>query len=514
MKATILIFSIFILVICSHSQANNELPFPTESQRKEIANQLLKGIESIDAITIDLRDSTRKVNWVAFKTITSNNIVNAITWNALYSSLDNIHYGILNRHSYVLIDKSISKNIKSLPRWPQFELGYSWPEVNFFSVKNSQNIDSINGRKINDIFDEFFNLYCNDIHQSGCLRLFSDYMKLGYHFLGGTSELKIKFTNGSQEKVTQQQKIKRKKRELIECESLYSSLNVSLVYNGSQSCLFESKNGYVLKIFYFGKWGSKSGDIYCEKAEDKGMCADINEVKRITKKFGRKPLTIDLQNNVGGSENTPWIAALTKKGFKDNLVLYKNIELLTDLEIRSSAFYHNDRAENWYQKVKNNISPEDKFLPLRTDFCRGSTTCEMKDINSSSQPINYSELKLIINEKCMSSCDDFIWRTRQYAQAKTYGQLSATDGAFARLNGYLYIMKNGKVKNIIVGEDYEPSVDNGTLIVNYRIPISKTVSFKGKDLEGDDTILDFPLSINHVNFTNIEEDNLRRALSL
>jgi len=339
-------------------------------------------------------------------------------------------------------------------------------------------------------------------------------MKFGYHFLGGATELKIIYENGSHEKVTQQKKVKLKKREQNDCETLYSSLNVSLIYNGSQSCLFESKNGYVLKIFYFGKWGSQFGDIYCKKTEGKGMCADINEVKRITQEFGRKPLIIDLQSNGGGSENTPWIAALTKEGFKDNLVLYKNIEFLTDIEIRSSAFYHNERAENWYQKVKINISPKDKFLPLRTDFCRGSTTCEMKDVNSSSQPINYSDLKLIINEKCVSSCDDFIWRTRQYAQAKTYGQLSATDGAFARLNGYLYIMKNGKVKNIIVGEDYEPSVDNGTLIVTYRIPISKTVSFKGKDLEGDDTILDFPLSITHDNFEKIEEDNLKRVFNL
>ena len=75
-------------------------------------------------------------------------------------------------------------------------------------------------------------------------------------------------------------------------------------------------------------------------------------------------------------------------------------------------------------------------------------------------------------------------------------------------------MKDGKINNIIVGEDQEPSSDIGTLIVTYRMPISKTVNFKGKNLEGDDSILDYPLSITKENFKNIAEDNLRRALNL
>lgn len=513
-KIIALMFIIIAQAIFSKSLADNELPFPVESQRRKIAVYLFSGIESIDAITINLRNKTRKVDWKTYKEKSIEKIANSSNWSSFYQSLDNIHYGILSRHSYVLVDRYIENKANPIERWPSIELGYSWPEVSFFSTKNHKDIESINGFNIEKIFDQFFNYYCNDIHQSGCLKLFSDYMKSGYRFMGKADKLVINFKDGSSELIVNKKDEKNKKQKATECQKMYPSLYVELIYAGNQSCLYQKNDILVLKIFHFGKWGTSSDDIYCEHAAKKGMCSDINEIKRVTTTEPEKHLVIDLQDNKGGTENTPWIAALTYNGFKDNLVLYKNISILSDPEIRSSAFYHSDRAETWYKKITKNVSSSDVFLPLRADFCRGASDCDVRTIKSSPTPIKYKSLKLVINENCVSSCDDFIWRTRQYANAKTYGQLSATDGAYARLNGYLFIDQNGKLTNVIAGEGIIPSNVGATLLVAYQIPISKTVDINGDPLEGDGSILDNILPINKSNFGHITEDNLARALNM
>ncbi len=509
----------FILLILaqttfSKSIADSVLPFPNESQRKEIAAQLLSGIESIDAITIELRNKTRKVDWKTYKTISSQNIISSSDWNSLYRSIDNLHYGILNRHSYLMVNKSIQSNVTNYEKWPRLELGYTWPEVSFFSTINHKSIKLVNNRKIEDLFEEFFNIYCNDVHESGCLRLFTSYMKSGYYFSGEVDQLLVNYVDGSSETIEKKGKLKRKKKVPSDCSKMYSSLKLNLIYDGSQSCLYETKDTYVLKIFYFGKWGTNHDDIYCENAKEQGMCFDINEIKRITRTSSVKSLVIDIQNNKGGTENTPWIAALTKNGFKDNLVLYKNISLLSEPDVRNSAFYPSERAEKWYHNIIEKVDNNDEFLPVRPDFCRGSIECDIRTISSSSTPIKYKDLKLVINGGCVSSCDDFIWRTRQYAKAKTYGQLSATDGAYARLNGYLFMNDQGQITNIITGEGNQPSGDNGALLVTYQVPISKTVTFEGKPLEGDYTILDHPLPINKLNFSNLEVENVEKTLNL
>ncbi len=242
------------------------------------------------------------------------------------------------------------------------------------------------------------------------------------------------------------------------------------------------------------------------------MCFDINEIKRITRNSPAKSLVIDIQNNGGGTENTPWIAALTTNGFKDNLVRYRNIALLSEPEVREYAFYFSERAERWYQNIIERVDGKERFLPVRPDFCRGSTQCDVKTTASSTNPIKYKDLRLVINQGCVSSCDDFIWRTRQYANAKTYGQVSATDGAYARLNGFLFIDNHGQITNVITGEGDKPSGEHGTLLVTYQLPISKTVTLAGENLEGNPDVLDYPLPITKENFAQIELFNLAAAL--
>lgn len=514
LKITTFMLLLLTQVVHSKPAVNDTLTFPSSAQRTEIATKLFLAIESIDAVTIALRNNTRKVDWQTYKAMMIENITSASDWNSLYRAIDNLHYGILNRHSYLIPSDSIKNRVTNYPRWPGVEIGYTWPKVTFFSLKNQKSIASLNGRNIEEIFEEFFNLYCNDVHRSGCLGLFTNYIKSGYIFLGDTSPLVVTYIDGSTDSLLPTESKRSSPKTAFNCELLYPSLNLELVYDGNQSCLYQSTSSYVLKILYFGNWGTSHDDIYCQHSNNSGMCSEINQIKKITRNSPAKHLIIDLQDNGGGSENTPWIAALTKNGFQDNLVRYRNIPHLSDSKTRNGAFYGSERAENWYQKIISQSDNLDRFLPVRGDFCRGSLVCGNDTIPSSTTPIKYKDLKLVINRGCVSSCDDFIWRTRQYANAKTYGQLPATDGAYARLSGYLFIDQQGQINNIITAEDTLPSGEHGTLLVSYKIPITKTVDANGNTLEDNSRVLDHPLTIEKHNYQQLTLANLARVLNL
>ncbi|OKY26517.1 S41 family peptidase [Thalassotalea sp. PP2-459] len=507
---------IYVLALFTQVFVVHAAEFPTKHEREAIVESLLNGIESVDGVTIELRDSTRVVKWDNFKKIATRNVVSASDWSSLYSAINNIHDGIINRHSYIQVEEGIRKHVKAIAKWPRYKLGYTWPNITFFDLDNKQTILSLNGTSVIDLFDEFFNLYCNDVHDIGCLKLFSVAIGRGYRFKDNAEKLDVTFKGGSKKQVLTPQKLKKiaKKGEPKQCENLYTNLPKNLVFKGDQSCLFEIDNHYLLKIRYFGRWGTEQNDIYCQKVTTEGMCSDILAIKNILSQQTAKPLIIDLQNNGGGSENTPWIAALTTNGFMDNVVLYRSLALLKDKDIRKDSFYDNEYAENWYQKIKVNMSEQHKYLPPRADFCRGSKECALENIPSAKLPIKYRALTLVINETCVSSCDDFVWRTRRYAQAKTVGQLPATDGAYARIKGYIYVDKQGNIGHTHVGESQDVPAEAETLLVSYRMPISKTIDVDGNNLDGADNVLDVAIPITKENYTNIEDINVKFALGL
>ena len=509
------VLSFFLFLPFVNANAQDSLSYLNKAQREKLADEIFNGIERLDAITIELRNNTRSIDWEAYKTLSKANIVEATDWNSLYHALDNLHYGIINRHSYVLVAESIASQVTKFNRWPQFEIGYSWPEIEFFALDNNKNINTINGKKISVIFEQFYNLYCNGAHHSDCLKLFSEYLASGYSFLNNLDTLLVEFDDESQHKITKAPATKNQKPTTKTCDALYTSLDAKLIYDGSQSCLFETQSAYILKILFFGGWGTSSDNIHCKGELDNGMCKDIHSIATVTQSKKSKPMIIDLQDNGGGSENTPWVAALTRHGFKENLVAYRNLTLLNDDEIRHGAFYGIKAAERWYQSLtESDKSSKKAFLPARVDFCQGSKNCAFETIPSSPTPINYTDLKIISNGKCVSSCDDLIWRTSQYAKAKTYGQLPATDGAYARLNAHVFMTQDGEIETVVTGEGSSPDLGNGTLLLHYRIPVTKTVDTLGNNLEGNTNYLDYPLPITKDNFRDIAEDNVRRVLNL
>lgn len=502
-----------VLFIFLPANACGSLDFPNKNLRKEIVIKFFDSVEQLDAVTIEVRNKTRAVDWQTYRDINITKITNSENWDDLYQSLFNLHFGIINRHSYVLVSEEVTRQKTIRAKWPKYELGYTWPETTFFSLENSKEIQAINNIPVTDLFHTFFNFYCNDAHIQGCLSRFSEYMKVGYFFQGSIQTLLVEFSDGSRQIVEQKNVIQAEQRDDSTCENSYPNTSAKLFYDGHQVCLFRVDNSNVLRIRKFANWGTNYSDIYCVSPKQNGMCRDINYVKSFINEHEISDLVIDVQGNGGGSEVTPWIAALTRAGFYDNRIKYRNLDLLNDSLIRENAFYYSHKGERWFKKVTKTLDSKQEFLPVRADFCRGSINCEVSHIKSARYPIRYKNLKIITDRNCVSSCDDFIWRLKEFANAKVYGQPPATDGVYARLNGYLFLSKDKTVNLVVLGEDHDIPDDMGDLILSYRIPISKTVSKDGNTMEGDISVLDVPLSVTKENFKHIQTANLIRALS-
>ena len=82
---------------------------------------------------------------------------------------------------------------------------------------------------------------------------------------------------------------------------------------------------------------------------------------------------------------------------------------------------------------------------------------------------------------CVSSCDDFVWRMQDYANAKVYGLPPAQDATYARIKLYLYKDQNDEIKSKAVGEMTKLEAENGELFLAVIImPYSKSVTHSGK----------------------------------
>jgi len=502
----------FLLVLFCFATKAAEPAFPDAAQRQAIANELFSGMESIDAVSVYVRDQTRDVSWQQYKARASAQIVQAHNWQLLTAAIDKVHDGIVNQHSFLLTGDGLNKYRKRAMTWPAIKIGYSWPTLSFFDLANGKDIKSLNGVSVKALFDDYYNLFCASAHKSGCLESFVTALAQGYRFDVLKPALDIGYSDGNIVRLTAspatQPMVKRSKPS---CNGLYDGLPLKQRFASEQACLYETKDAFVLKILYFGDWGTQDSDFNCRLVPKGGICGAIRQINAILHKQPAKDLVIDLQNNPGGSENTPWLSAFGRP-FKDNFVRFRNVEALRDAQVRGYAFYGNERAEAWYQSLSD-ADKTTEYLPLRADFCRGDAFCQSTNVALSHHVLLHKRLAIVTNSKCASSCDDLIWRLKTYANAKVYGQEPATDGTYASLDGYLLLTPDGASKSVIAGAGQQPDVGSNLVLAHYRLPVTRTVDLNGKVLEGNANVLDVPLAISKESFQTRTQQNLLNTLA-
>ncbi|WP_440055293.1 hypothetical protein ACSLBF_03905 [Pseudoalteromonas sp. T1lg65] len=517
-------FTLLLLSCLSYSALANEntRTFLSKKELNNLSTELLEQIERLDATAITVRNQTRTVKWPDYKATALANLNRATSWEELATQVAKLHYGIVNRHSYISFEAPLPNGTTlNVDRWPKMELGYTWPNVSFFDVNSGKAVSKINDQSVHALFENHYNHYCNIANRHGCLRDFTNQLAKGYWFAQSRQPITLSYADGSKQTLSQKQLTtntnESSKSNQLEsaCENNYLSPEFTLRYSGEHACLYDNKDAYVLKISHFPAWGTDDDDIYCNRFTTNGMCKEITEIINKANSTPKPNLVIDLQGNRGGSENTPWVAALTQNGFTDNLIQYKNITELKYESLRSRLFYGLEEAETWYQSImKSSQHTNSPFLPVRGDFCRDGN-CSLQKVPSNKLNFHYDTLAIVTDEDCVSSCDDLVWRTKKFAGATVYGQPPSSDGAYASAKGHILLTKSGEVQTVLAG-GYSSTPDFGEdkHLITFRVPVVKTVNEHGKLLEGDASVLDVPLEINRSNYNHIKLDNVVRTVDL
>lgn len=210
-----------------------------------------------------------------------------------------------------------------------------------------------------------------------------------------------------------------------------------MVHQGHLACLFEKSddpNVAVLRIQSFQYRGTDPKDPI------QSVQAEVNALYPYwTKHSGDyKTLVVDLLDNHGGNAPIPYYEILFQTPFQEQWVRFKKIKEFDDAKIRQNGIFWNDRAQELlYQKRLQSGEwaklKEGEFADPSPMFCADDgIPCDEKLFVPRSHSFR-GEVKVMVNEFCISSCDGFAWAMKNTLNAKFFGFPQAADAAYARL---------------------------------------------------------------------------------
>jgi hypothetical protein len=229
-------------------------------------------------------------------------------------------------------------------------------------------------------------------------------------------------------------------------------------------------------------------------------------------------LVFDLQDNLGGNENTPFVKMFCPKPFTDTRVHYRKTELIEDPEIRNALNYFTPNAENWYRTLQENgIYQKVKygdFLPVRGDFCRGDSLCGTTLINPNNDLTSkFKKIIILTNHATGSSADDFVFRLKEFGGAYVVGQPHSADLTYSLISVVYYINEQGNLDRVFYGNAQEKPSISGKELFKIDIPYAKTVDTNGNMLQGNPLEMDLLVPITPNNFNTVKKDVLDQTIN-
>lgn len=510
----------FILCSCISLQGQEmSKDFLNKSQLKDLYKSIVQEIDYLDAEGIAVRNSTKTVSWEQYKKYHKKPFTKSKTFQELEENFKNFGSGFVCGHSdfdfLYTNEKDKAAAIKS-----DIKIGFTYPDVSFFDLKSKKTIKLINGKPINAVFEHFLNYQTANNTLNDCQNAFVKAFEKGRLLVDGEKLHSITFQDETAQKITFSPKISTKSfyeiySEAIVLEGKYKDWQV--VEQGYKVAVLQQKNVALVKIKDFIYFKGRGGEMACqEAAKDSTQCSDIQIIRKALKKIADETdyLVIDLQGNYGGQENTWFLSELCPNDFYDLRVQYKKTPLLKNDTLRPYLFYNSERAENWYQNLaKSSVYKQiddGDFLPIRADFCRGDELCEMKPISpTGTSTQDFEQIIVLVNEDTASSADDFAYRMNEYGNALMAGQPQSADLTYSLVGVLFYIDKKGDIQKTYVGNRQQEHEVNGTELLKFSIPYSKTVDKNGHLLQGKPLKLDVEVPITKDNFENREENTLQ-----
>ena len=493
--------AMLLLVVAVPASSSGEAPpFIGLEVRSALFDLLVSEIERLDADAIRLRERHKKTSWEEFKALSEPAFAYARSWAELEEAVDAFSAGFTNGHSSIRLADGVRASRGAAPTaepLPGPYLGYEARSGQFFAVTTGQTVEALNGEAMADRFARFVDLECPFAADTVCARALAERLFAGTLEAGGrtVSKVTVRADEGPEELPAERLlgSGPRPYSELVgeSCESIGARYaGWRLRFSGRQMCLFERDRTALLKIKYFGPWGTDAADFRCQrpKLEPGSMCREARAVSALLADAEVADLIVDLQNNPGGTESTAVLAALSPRPFRDLAVRYRNTVELRDPGLRAFLFYRSEKAEAWYRELEaSGRLPdvrESRFLPARGDFCRGPLGCRLGAIEPSAAAVSVERLSVVVNGRCVSSCDDLALRLRRYAGARIYGEPPVGDTTYARIRGTLYLTDRGSVAARTAGEGQAIELpDSSQELIVFRLPYTRTVDDEGLPLE-------------------------------
>lgn len=511
MKISFLIIALFSL--------NAMAEISSSFDSKEFYNLLKNEVQRVDAEGILVRNQNKKVNWKSFLSYVAPKFDNIKTWEGLGQAFNSFADGFVNSHSHFKYYKVETPDSLRINRRIYFE----YPNLKFYDVTSQDTISQLGGVDILARFKHFSNYECPYNNDQACAWSFLKKLSRGNLLVNGVRPniITLQKDSGSYNLKLTYSKQSKEEVKLSTNKEICTNLkydNFQLIYSGINSCLLLKGNTALIRLTSFhypGKY--KHQNIYCnEPVVPNSMCEDVNALLDKLHSLSPNNIIFDLSFNGGGQENTPFIAALLSRSFKDLKVRYKKTVELEDTTLRSFLFYGLNSAESWFTNLVSNGTYQalayGEYLPMRPNFCRGTNLCDDVAISPRDDAYSDANFYILVNGACASSCDDFTWRMVKYANAKVVGLPQMADATYSRLKIAIFY-KNGKFIARSYGQAQKITINQGEdLIAEAIIPQSATVNEAGQLMTGKPTPLDLEVPLTKENEENWNSMAIQRTV--
>ena len=521
MKRLISLTLLLITLIVSCSLAKKSLL--NKKQTSALFDMMISDIEYYDTEMISTRNNNKEVSWNDYKAF-HNNWNKSVSPKELKQLFNEFRRGYLNGHSHLEFLYPIEKTKKLYAEYEStVKLGYTYPDISFYNVENGNIIVSINNKPIEEIFWNFSNYETTKIRPNAVLKNFSSSFNQRNLRVDGETPKVISYEDQKVDSVFYNSVEPSSEDIFFDGIDLGGYEDWETIEKGYKVALLKKNDVALIKIKNFIYMNGFGGDMDCdnpiEEIADSTMCKDVKLLMRGLQSVKDKTnfLIFDLQDNLGGNENTPFVKMFCPAPFTDTRVQYRKTKLFEDPETRDALNYFNPKAENWYNTLRENgiyqqVSYGD-FLPMRGDFCQGDDECGLGIIKPNNDLTSiFDKIIILTNDGTGSSADDFVFRFKEFGGAFIAGQPHSADLTYSLISVLYYVDEQGNLDRVFYGNAQKKPSISGKELFKINIPYSKTIDKNGNMLQGNPMPMDLLVPIMPDNFINVKRDVLDRAI--
>lgn len=517
-----ILLTCLLMLIVSFSTTHK--PLLTKKQTHSLFEMMILDIEYYDAEMRATRNNTKEVSWKKYKAFHKKNWNKSVSPKELKQLFYDFRRGYLNGHSHLSFLHPTEKNNTVYSDYEStIKLGYTYPDISFYNEENGNKIVSINNKPIEDVFWNFSNYRTSKIKPNAVLNSFSENFNQRYLKIDGEFPYMIQYEDQKADSVIYKSVQSSDENIFFDGIDISGYEDWETIEKGYKVALLKKNDVALIKIKNFIYMKGSGGDVECndsfEKIADSTMCKDVKLLELGLQSIKNRTnfLIFDLQDNLGGNENTPFVKMFSPNPFTDTGVKYRKTKLMEDPEIRDALVYFTPNAENWYKSIRENGQYQQvefgDFLPVRGDFCQGDDECSLTAINPNNDLTSkFDKIIVLTNHGTGSSADDFVFRFKEFGGAFIAGQPQSADLTYSLISVVYYLDEQGNLGRVFYGNAQKKPSISGKELFKIDIPYSKTVDKNGDMLQGNPLPMDLLVPITRNNFRNIKRDVLNQAI--